>query len=95
MRSTFGNLAEWVAYTKSDIRLVLNGQNIGTSEIEEYRTNKYRRVSDPFGRLLFGYFLFPPKICKPRVMKLASITEAQLIFFKKKVTPAESEKKRQ
>jgi len=54
-------------------------------ETEEYRTNKYRRVYDPFGRLFFGYFLFPPKICKPRVMKFASITEAQLIFFKKKV----------
>jgi len=27
-------------------------------------------------------------------MKLASITEAQMIFFKKKVTPAEGERER-
>jgi len=84
-----------MTYVFVKVRLVLNGQNIGTSETEEYRTNKYRRVSDPFGRLFFGYFLFTPKICKPKVMKLASITEAQLIFFKKKVTPAEGEREKQ
>jgi len=36
-----------MTYVFVKVRLVLNGQNIGTSETEEYLTNKYRRVSDP------------------------------------------------
>jgi len=58
------------------------------------KTLERAKRSFSFGRLFFGYFLFTPKICKQRVMKLASITEAQLIFFKKKVTPAEGERER-
>jgi len=61
-----------MTYVFVKVRLVPNGQNIGTSETEEYRTNKYRRVSDPFGRLFFGYFLFPSKICKPRVIEASN-----------------------
>jgi len=38
------------------------------------------------GSFYLATFFITPKIRKQRVMKIASITEAQLIFFKKKVT---------